>query len=101
MTEIRTEGERLRTETTRLNDARTRLAGLMEAKKLRSPSARPSCNAVRAAAAEISESVTDLDELISQARQGGDGQHRARRLRRASENGAITTAPPPPAIGRA
>ena len=33
MTSIRTEGEKLRAETTRLNDARTRLAGLQETKR--------------------------------------------------------------------
>jgi len=65
MTSIRTEGERLQSETDRLNEARTRLASLMEAKKLTIADRQSELVAVRAASAEISKSVTDLSELIT------------------------------------
>lgn len=65
MTDIRTEGERLQSETDRLNEARTRLASLMEAKKLTIADRQSELIAVRAASAEISKSVTDLSDLIS------------------------------------
>ena len=64
MTEIRQEGERLRTETTRLNEARARLSGLMEVKKLTLADRRSELAAVRSATTEISRSVGDLAELI-------------------------------------
>ncbi|HEY7083359.1 MAG TPA: peptidoglycan DD-metalloendopeptidase family protein [Hyphomicrobiaceae bacterium] len=62
---IRTEGERLRTETTRLNDARMRLAGLQESKRQSLAERQEELSQVRKAAGEISKSVTDLSELIS------------------------------------
>ena len=65
MTDIRTEGERLQSETDRLNEARTRLASLMEAKKLTIADRQSELAAVQSASAEISKSVTDLSELIS------------------------------------
>ncbi|MBK9078369.1 MAG: peptidoglycan DD-metalloendopeptidase family protein [Hyphomicrobium sp.] len=65
MTDIRSEGERLQSETDRLNEARTRLASLMEAKKLTIADRQSELVAVRAASAEIAKSVTDLSELIS------------------------------------
>lgn len=65
MTDIRTEGERLQSETDRLNEARTRLASLMEAKKLTIADRQSELVAVQSASAEISKSVTDLSELIS------------------------------------
>lgn len=65
MTDIRTEGERLQSETDRLNEARTRLASLMEAKKLTIADRQSELLAVRSASAEISKSVSDLSELIS------------------------------------
>ena len=65
MTDIRSEGERLQAETDRLNEARTRLASLMEAKKLTIADRHSELIAVRTASAEISKSVTDLADLIS------------------------------------
>lgn len=65
MTDIRTEGERLQAETDRLNEARTRLASLMEAKKLTIADRQSELKAVQSASAELSKSVTDLSELIS------------------------------------
>ncbi len=65
MTDIRSEGERLQSETDRLNDARTRLASLMEAKKLTIADRQSELGAVRIASADIAKSVTDLSDLIS------------------------------------
>ena len=65
MGDIRSEGERLQSETDRLNEARTRLASLMEAKKLTIADRQSELIAVRSASAEISKSVTDLSDLIS------------------------------------
>jgi murein hydrolase activator len=64
MGNIRTEGTRLRAETDRLNEARTRLASLMEAKKLTLADRQSQLASVRVATAEISKNVTDLSDLI-------------------------------------
>ena len=65
MGDIRSEGERLQAETDRLNEARTRLASLMEAKKLTIADRQSELVAMRTASAEISKNVTDLSDLIS------------------------------------
>jgi murein hydrolase activator len=65
MASIRTEGDKLRAETTRLSDARTRLAGLQEVKRQSLAERQDELAHVREAAAEISRSVSDLSELIS------------------------------------
>ncbi len=65
MADIRSEGERLQSETDRLTEARTRLASLMEAKKLTIADRQSELVAVKTASAEISKSVTDLSDLIS------------------------------------
>ncbi len=65
MTSIRTEGEKLRAETSRLNDARMRLAGLQETKRQSLAERQAELAKVRQAAAEISKSVSDLSDLIS------------------------------------
>ena len=65
MGQIRSEGERLQSETDRLNEARTRLSSLMEAKKLSIADRQLELAAVRTASTEISKSVNDLSELIS------------------------------------
>lgn len=64
MTEARTESDKLRQETARLTDARTRLAGLMESKKQSVAERQKELEEVRRAAAEISRNVSDLSELI-------------------------------------
>jgi len=64
MTSIRTEGTRLQAETDRLNDARSRLASLMEAKKLTLADRQSELASVRLATADISKSVTNLSDLI-------------------------------------
>ena len=65
MTEIRAQGEQLRTEMARLTDARTRLDGLLETKKASLDERQTELKRMRLVSAEISESVTDLNELIS------------------------------------
>jgi murein hydrolase activator len=65
MRSIRTEGERLRAETVRLNDARMRLAGLQESKRQSLAERQVELAQVRKAANDISKSVFDLSELIS------------------------------------
>ncbi len=65
MGDIRTEGERLQVETDRLQESRTRLTSLMEAKKLTIADRQQELVVVRAASAEISKNVTDLTELIT------------------------------------
>lgn len=65
MADIRTEGNKLKAETTRLNDSRTRLAQLMESKRQSLAERQVELDRVRHEAAEISRSVTDLNELIA------------------------------------
>jgi murein hydrolase activator len=65
MTSIRTEGDKLRAETGRLNDARMRLAGLQESKRQSLADRQAELAQVRQAAADISKSVSDLSDLIS------------------------------------
>jgi septal ring factor EnvC (AmiA/AmiB activator) len=65
MDDIRTEGERLKAETVRLNDMRVRLAGLLETKKQSLAEREAELKNVRKAAAEIANSVGDLNDLIS------------------------------------
>ena len=64
MGDIRSEGDRLKSETQRLNEARIRLAGLMEAKKFTLAEREAELSSVKAATAEISKSVGDLSDLI-------------------------------------
>jgi septal ring factor EnvC (AmiA/AmiB activator) len=63
-TSIRTEGEKLRAETARLNDARVRLAGLQESKRQSLAERQSELERVRQAANDITRSVSDLGELI-------------------------------------
>lgn len=65
MTDIRSEGDRLKAETERLGAARTRLAGLMDSKKQSLAEREAELQQVRVAAADIARSVGDLNELIS------------------------------------
>jgi septal ring factor EnvC (AmiA/AmiB activator) len=64
MTSIRTEGEKLRTETGRLNEATTRLASLQEMKRQTQAEREQEFDRARRSAAEISKSVADLSDLI-------------------------------------
>ncbi|MBS0267744.1 MAG: peptidoglycan DD-metalloendopeptidase family protein [Proteobacteria bacterium] len=65
MGNIRTEGARLQAETDRLNEARTRLASLMEVKKQTLADRQSELQSVRVATADITKSVTNLSELIN------------------------------------
>ena len=65
MADIRTEGDKLKAETTRLNDTRTRLAQLMESKRQSLTERQVELDHVRREAIEISRNVTDLNELIA------------------------------------
>ena len=64
MAYIRTEGDKLKAETVRLNDTRTRLAQLMESKKQSLSERQSDLDKVRKEAAEISQNVADLNDLI-------------------------------------
>ena len=66
MTEIRDQSQRLKAEMTRLTGARTRLSVLLETKKVSLDERQSELKRMRLAAAEISNSVTDLNELIAQ-----------------------------------
>ncbi len=65
MSDIRAEGDKLRDETANLNVMRTKLSGLMETKRQSITERQAELQTVRLAAAEISKTVTDLNELIS------------------------------------
>ena len=65
MAENRKQGDQLKGETTRLTDARTRLDALMAQKKENINERQGELKQVRQAAAELSRSVTDLNELIT------------------------------------
>ena len=65
MTSSREESDKLRRETTRLNDARLRLAGVQEEKRQSLAERQTELAQVRQAAAEITRNVADLGELIA------------------------------------
>jgi murein hydrolase activator len=65
MSDIRSEGDRLKSETESLNTMRTKLAALLEEKKQKITDHQSELKKVRLAAADISKSVNDLNELIS------------------------------------
>ncbi len=64
MGNIRTEGARLQAETDRLHEAQTRLAGLMEAKKLTLADRQSQLASVREESGRISAGAKNLAELI-------------------------------------
>jgi septal ring factor EnvC (AmiA/AmiB activator) len=64
-TSIRTESDKLRAETVRLNDARIRLAGVQEEKRQSLAERQSELAQVRKAAAEFNRSVADLGDLIA------------------------------------
>ncbi len=91
MTEIRTQGEQLRMEMARLSDSRTRLTELMETKKASMDERQSELKNMRAAAANISANVTDLNELIARLDQAvkantGLGAYEAEAKARAQTN---------------
>src|SRR4029078_8781433 len=101
MTEIRTQGDQLRAEMTRLNDARTRLAGLMEEKKVTLDERQSELKRMRTAAADISRNVTDLNELISRLDRAvkdntGLGAYDEQQRQQAAPNITPNSSPPIP-----
>jgi murein hydrolase activator len=106
MTQIRTEGDRLRAETTRLNDARTRLAGLQESKRQSLTERQTELALVREAAAEISRNVSGLSDLIGKldkevAERTGLGSYEqeiAEKQRAAESKPASDTEPAPSVV---
>ena len=64
-TAIRNERDALKTDTANLADARTRMQGLLENKKQTLNERQTELAQVRATAAELSKSVTDLNDLIA------------------------------------
>ena len=65
MGEIRTEGEQLKAETTRLSDARMRLDALLVTKRETITERQTEIKQLRQAAAELAQSVTDINEFIT------------------------------------
>ncbi|MEO1282275.1 MAG: peptidoglycan DD-metalloendopeptidase family protein [Pseudomonadota bacterium] len=65
MTEIKSEGDRLRTETARLNDSRVRLSGLLSEKKQTITERQAELKTVQRAAREITKNVNNLTEMIA------------------------------------
>ena len=64
-TSIRNERDALKTDTANLADARTRMQGLLENKKQTLNERQAELAQVRATAAELAKSVTDLNDLIA------------------------------------
>jgi murein hydrolase activator len=64
MTSIRTEGEKLKAETVRLGDARTRLAALQEVKRQSQSERQAELDSVLKSASQIARNVEDLSDLI-------------------------------------
>ena len=65
MGSIRTEGDKLKAETERLNEARTRLAALQESKRQSLSERKAELDGVRDAATKIAKNVEELSDLIS------------------------------------
>ncbi|MDX2308736.1 MAG: peptidoglycan DD-metalloendopeptidase family protein [Hyphomicrobium sp.] len=63
--QIRTERDVLRSETTRIGEQRTRLAGLIETKRLSITEQQVELKKVREAAREMARGLADLNELIA------------------------------------
>ena len=101
MNDARTEGERLKSESARLTEARTRLAALVESKKRSLGDRQRELEDVRRSANEIARSVTDLGELIGRldkavAQHTALGEYeRELQAREAREAQAAATASPP------
>ncbi len=101
MTDIRTEGERLKAETQSLKDSQTRLSGLMAQKKTSLSAQETELSNVRSAAAEIARNVTSLKDLISQIDKAAENERMrehnrlaARQVEEATVKGRLGTAEP-------
>ena len=100
--DIRAERDNLKSETAHLNDARTRLSGLIESKKQAVSERQGELEKVKAAAAEITKSVSDLNEMIVKldaavTKNTGLGSYDAENQARAAKPAALaSTAMEPP-----
>jgi septal ring factor EnvC (AmiA/AmiB activator) len=65
MADIKSEGDKLKAETARLNESQIRLAQLTEARRLSLAERQAELDKVRREAMEIAQSVSDLNELIA------------------------------------
>lgn len=100
MGDIRSEADKLKAETTRLSDLRTRLAGLMETKRQSISERQAELQKVREAASDISKSVNDLNELISKLDQAV-AQNTGLNAYEAEAKAAVAAAPPEAAASSA
>ena len=100
MDDIKSEGDKLKTETARLSDGRTRLAQLMETKRQSIAERQGELDKVRREAVEIARSVEDLNELIARldkAVSAHTGQDLTGRTPPAPAETPVAAAPSPPA----
>lgn len=91
MGEVKGQGEKLRTETQRLTEARTRLSELLEAKRQSLGERQEALDRVRREATEIARNVTDLNDLISKL----DKMVVQQMGQEMVGNASVATAPPP------
>lgn len=91
MAESRSEAEKEKAENTRLNDMRTKLAGLLETKRQSILDRQTELQKVRLAAEEISKNVTGLNELIARLDQAV-AQNTGLQAYEAEVRGAATSA---------
>jgi septal ring factor EnvC (AmiA/AmiB activator) len=106
MGDIRTQRDQLKTEMTRLGDARTRLSGLMEEKKTSLDERQSELKRMRTATADITRNVKDLNELINKLDQAVkdntalgkyDAQQQQKQAAAAANITQNSSAPPAPA----
>ncbi len=99
MTSKREESERLKTETTRLNDMRTKLASLLEVKKQSLGARQAELTDARNTALELSKSVDDLNDLIVKLDQQVSKSEALRTYEEESKRELAASAPSPPPEG--
>jgi septal ring factor EnvC (AmiA/AmiB activator) len=97
MNDIRTEGDKLKAETSRLNETRTRLASLLETKRQTQTDRQAELKQVRQAATEISKNVNDLSDLITKLDQEVSKSTSLGQFDKETEQKAAAATPAPPA----
>ena len=101
--DIRAERDNLKAETAHLSDARTRLSGLIENKKQALTERQGELEKVKAAAADITKSVTDLNEMIAKldaavTKNTGLGSYDAETQARTGQPAIVAAGPGAPAV---
>ena len=91
--EIRTEGDRQRTETQRLTEARVQLSELIELRRQSLAERQGALDRVRREAAEIAQTVTDLNELIERLDKVVERQSGETRTARAADPAPLASTP--------